>query len=382
MKTYDYIIAGGGASGLLMAYRFARDSWYDDKEILIIEKGGKRENDRTWCYWEEGKGEFDSILFHTWEQGLFRSDQELEFEFAPYRYKMLRSKPFYEYMRSVIGKRNNIEILQAHVEGIEEKESGGVRVKTDQGYREAHRCLNSILDARPVLKQQRYPLILQHFIGWFVETEKPVFDPARMTFMDFSVPQKGNTRFMYVLPFSANYALVEYTLFSAETLEEQEYENSIRDYLDDLGAGQYTIVEKEQGRIPMTCYPFEKENSRDLLHIGTAGGWTKPSTGYTFMNTITYSERLSEFMKKDLPLHRFPKRDRFWYYDLLLIDVLYHRNEMGKKIFGMMFKNNPVSKIMRFLDNRTRLSDELRIILTTPTPPFLKALLKRISGGF
>jgi lycopene beta-cyclase len=31
----------------------------------------------------------------------------------------------------------------------------------------------------------------------------------------------------------------------------------------------------------MTCYPLEK-NTQRVLNIGTAGGWTKASTGYTF----------------------------------------------------------------------------------------------------
>ena len=32
----------------------------------------------------------------------------------------------------------------------------------------------------------------------------------------------------------------------------------------------------------MTCYPFERKNTSKILNIGTAGGWTKPSSGYTF----------------------------------------------------------------------------------------------------
>ena len=42
-------------------------------------------------------------------------------------------------------------------------------------------------------------------------------------FMNFDIPQIGNTRFMYLLPFSPTKALVEYTLFSKDLLEKEEY---------------------------------------------------------------------------------------------------------------------------------------------------------------
>ena len=42
MIKYDYIILGGGASGLMMAYRMVSDSYFDDKSILIIDQEKKR----------------------------------------------------------------------------------------------------------------------------------------------------------------------------------------------------------------------------------------------------------------------------------------------------------------------------------------------------
>jgi len=103
--------------------------------------------------------------------------------------------------------------------------------------------------------------------------------------MDFSVEQQGNTRFMYVLPTSSTEALLEYTLFSKDLLSKDEYENEIETYLHKLGITEYEIVEKEQGTIPMTSYQFWKHNTKNILNIGSAGGWTKASTGYTFKNT-------------------------------------------------------------------------------------------------
>jgi len=91
---------------------------------------------------------------------------------------------------------------------------------------------------------------------------------------------------MYVLPTSANEALLEYTLFSKDLLAKEEYETEIQNYIQKLGITEYEIIEKEQGNIPMTCYPFWQHNSKNILNIGSAGGWTKASTGYTFKNTV------------------------------------------------------------------------------------------------
>ena len=68
---YDYIISGSGCAGLSLLYRLLKDPTLNTKKILVIDKTEKKINDRTWCYWEKGKGLFESIVTHEW--------QELEF---------------------------------------------------------------------------------------------------------------------------------------------------------------------------------------------------------------------------------------------------------------------------------------------------------------
>ena len=61
MTQSSYIILGAGASGLLLAYRMSLYSYFDDKSILIIDHKKDKGNDKTWCYWEEGEGEWDQL---------------------------------------------------------------------------------------------------------------------------------------------------------------------------------------------------------------------------------------------------------------------------------------------------------------------------------
>ena len=62
-----------------------------------------------------------------------------------------------------------------------------------------------------MVNQKRYPVLQQHFMGWFIKRKRHIFDDSVATFMDFNLPQNGNTRFMYVLPIDKKTALFEYT---------------------------------------------------------------------------------------------------------------------------------------------------------------------------
>ena len=92
---FDYIICGGGASGLLLVFRICNDPYFTGKSILLIEKDAKNTNDRTWCFWEPKSGKFDALLHHKWALGNFKSnDFTFDFDFTPLEYKMLRSASF------------------------------------------------------------------------------------------------------------------------------------------------------------------------------------------------------------------------------------------------------------------------------------------------
>ena len=130
----------------------------------------------------------------------------------------------------------------------------------------------------------------------------------------------------------------------------------------------------------MTCYPFFKKNTDSFIKIGTAGGWTKPSTGYTVKNSIDKIDLIISYLKKDKPLSKINFKNRFWYYDLLFLDVLIDSKGKGSKVFSDLFKNNDPIKIFKFLDERTSFTEELSIFLSVNVFVFLKSLIKRISN--
>jgi lycopene beta-cyclase len=377
-KKYDYIILGSGLSGLLTTFRMANDPWFDDKSILIIDKEIKNQNDRTWCFWEEPNGEFDSILSKTWEKAFIgNQDFQQSFEMNPYLYKMIRSSDFYKLVFDRISSKSNFTFINDEILSWKTIENS-VEVNGKNQTYTSNFLLNSFFDVNPILKQKKYPYLKQHFIGWFIKTKESIFDDSEVKFMDFTIEQDGNTRFMYVLPTSKTEALFEYTLFSEELLEKSIYEKSIEKYLQNLGITDYEIVEKEAGNIPMTCFPFHKQNSERVLFIGTAGGWTKASTGFTFFNSKKQSEKLVQFLKNNQNLSKFHQKNRYWFYDLILLEVLHQNNELGAHLFGTLFQKNSIQNIFKFLNEEGTIFSDLKVMLTLPKWIFIKATFRAL----
>ncbi|MBG6060856.1 lycopene beta-cyclase [Flavobacterium sp. CG_9.1] len=374
MKQYDYIFTGAGLSALMTVYKMVQSCSFAGSSILILDENTKKTNDRTWCFWKTQDSAWEPSISKKWDLALFANENfRRDLHLKPYQYNMAKGLDFYNQVFDLLSKQDNITFLHQKVLAIEESETI-VLVQTEKDSFSCSKLFNSIYNNQKAVSQTKYPLLQQHFIGWFIKSEQPVFNPEQATFMDFSVEQKGNTRFMYVLPTSKTEALLEYTLFSHQHLKKEEYENEIQHYIEKLGITNYEILEKEQGSIPMTCFPFWKANTKNVLNIGTSGGWTKASTGYTFKNSDKKSTELVAFLQRETDFRKFHKRSKFWFYDLLLLDILDRKNELGSHIFSSMFKKGNPSLIFKFLDEETSLIEDIKVILKCPKTLFIKAI--------
>lgn len=377
MQHYNYIFTGTGLAALLTVNELIYSGKIQDKSILLIDANPKKTNDRTWCFWDDSNL-FETIISKKWKTTLFANENfRKQLNIEPYHYKMIQGLDLYNFIFKEISKHKNIHFLQEKV--IDFSDLGNhCLVKTEETSFTCNQVFNSIFNRNLVTSQKKYPLLQQHFVGWFIKSKEPAFDENAATFMDFSVKQKGNTRFMYVLPTSKNEALIEYTLFSKDLLFIEEYETEIELYIKSLGITEYEIIEKEQGNIPMTSYPFWKNNTKSIIHIGSAGGWTKASTGFTFKNATKKSKELVSFLNSESDFTKFYKKNKFWFYDLLFIDVLYKDNSIGLELFSGLFKDKKSGLILKFLDEETSLFEDLKVILKCPKIPFIEALFGRI----
>lgn len=380
-KQYDIIVCGAGMSGLSLAYRAAKAGIWDNYNILIIDKDTKTKNDRTWCFWDKSTSPFEEIVSHKWDDMLFFSNDgsKIPLDNGDYSYKMIRSIDFYNHTLEYLKAQPNITFLNNSVKSISNK-NNEVEILTESSSFTSKFCFNSLFE-QPKLNHND-TFLLQHFKGIVIETEKPCFDSKQIHLMDFRTGQENGNTFFYVLPTSINTALVEYTLFSEKLLDREVYDQKLKEYINEvLGIEDYKVIESEFGIIPMTDYKFNRYEG-NIVNIGSAGGDTRGSTGYTFSNTQrTVDNIITSFKSNGTPFFKqehISKKHKI--YDSTMLQVLAEGKYKGHQLFTDMFSKVKASDIFAFLDSESNLSQDIKniksLIPNYFIKPFFKALRK------
>ena len=372
---YDFIVVGAGSAGLQLILGFLDSAEFKTARILILDKDQKTVSDKTWCFWEEGKGRYDEIIYRKWDSGSFYSDNlEVKLDMGKYSYKMIRSLDFYNHARKIIANNVNVEWKYEEVESI--TPDGTVSTK-DNIY-----IGNYVFDSRvePTFDDDVKSIkLLQHFLGWTVRFEEDTFDPHSFTMMDFRENKEENTSFTYVLPLDSRTALIEFTLFSHELLDHKKYEYYLKNYIEKvLKKDKYEIIDVEKGVIPMSTYPFHHAHQHNLMKIGTAGGWVKPSSGYSFRISQDFIGQLIANLNREKKPWKGVAKGKHRFYDAIVLEVMDEDNAKGKQIFETMYSQLPANLIFKFLDERTTLSEDLRIMSKFTNMTFAKAFFKQL----
>ena len=213
----------------------------------------------------------------------------------------------------------------------------------------------------------------QHFCGVEIETQKNIFDDGIFNLMDFDCDQRESVHFFYTLPYSKTKALVETTWLSKMNDRSQmDYDHQIKNYIETkLNLKKYKITYKEEGAIPL-FYPTYEE-TKNKINIGTAGGMTRLSTGYTFLNIQEHSKYIRKNFENISNTKRYEINKKYQFLDGIFLSVLKKNPEMMPSIFFKMFNASPKT-VIKFLSNKSNFFDDLTIILKMPTLTFIKAL--------
>ena len=376
---YDYIIAGSGCAGLSLLYKILQTPSLQNKSILVIDKDQKKSNDRTWCFWEKNPGPFESIVYAKWNKLEFLStDFKKELNLESYTYKMIQGIDFYNFVINYAKKFKNVSFVQESINSIDNIDKKAV-LKTTKNRYTANYIFNSTNLFNPKINEQNS--LLQHFKGWVIKTEKPVFNPEIGRLMDFRVSQENGATFMYVLPTSATEALVEYTLFSPRVLDKEVYTLELNKYIkEELKIDNYTLIHQESGVIPMSLEKFEQNPKLNVINIGTSGGYTKGSSGYTFQfiqkNII---EIINNLVEGNNIIQQTSFKNKYYQWtDRTLIDVLLSNKLTGKDVFTKMFQKVPAEKILAFLGNESSFIEDLKVFTSFPVKPFLTSGIKQL----
>ena len=215
--------------------------------------------------------------------------------------------------------------------------------------------------------------IWQHFYGIEIETNENFFNDNTLNLMDFDCEQRNSVHFFYVLPLSKNKAIIETTWLSKEDDSLKDYKSQIKSYINYLGIKDYKINFKEEGAIPLFHLLNEKEKNK--INIGTAGGMTRLSTGYTFLNIQEHSKYIRMNIENIENTKKYEIGKKYQLLDKIFLRVLEKYPEKMPDIFSNMF-NTSSNTVIKFLSNKSNIFQDLSIILKMPKFIFIKTLLK------
>ncbi|MDB9747088.1 lycopene cyclase family protein, partial [Candidatus Pelagibacter sp.] len=252
MKEFDYIIIGGGCSGLSLAYELEIHEKLKDKTLAIIEPREKYKKDKTWSFWKVTAHNFDDCVKKSWENFSINIPKKTHhLECVGYPYQSVDSGLFYDKIISKLKENKNISFLK-DLKEINSKNS-------------------FVFNSVPLIKKDHRNL-WQHFYGVEIESQNNFFEDGIFNLMDFDCDQRESVHFFYTLPYSKTKALVETTWLSKmNDSSQKDYDNQIKDYIENhLNLKNYKITYKEEGAIPLFYPSYEQEKNK--INIGTAGG--------------------------------------------------------------------------------------------------------------
>jgi len=355
MKEFDYIIIGGGCSGLSLAYELEINNKLENRSLAIIEPRTEYKRDKTWSFWKTINHNFEDCVIKSWNNfSINTSSKSLEIKTKRFPYQAINSELFYKKINNELSKNNNIHFFK----NINEINTNNSLV------------FNSV----PATGADKSKL-WQHFLGVEIETEKNIFDTKIINLMDFNCEQRGCVHFFYTLPFTGNKALIETTWISKlDDNSLRDYNSQIEKYVkNNLGIKNYKINYKEEGAIPL-FYPIQLSEHKKI-NIGSAGGMTRLSTGYTFLNIQEHSKYIRENIDKIESVKTFAIGKKYRFLDDIFLKVLEKYPKKMPNIFLKMFIGSS-NTVIKFLSNKSNIFEDLLIILKMPKWIFIKSLFR------
>lgn len=381
------LIGGGGAAHCLLHALAAAGVRLS---VAVLDPVMHHGNDRTWCFWDGGESPIEAAVSRRWSALRVVGPDGDEHELAPVSYAMVRSADFYRDVRrrvdpaeangaggpvgATIGPQ--VRWIPAAVRairpvGADRADTGAaVRLDTDAGEVTAR----WVFDSRPRPPDRPgTTTLLQHFRGRWLTGDR--LEQTAATLMDFTVRQPASgLAFGYLLPVDRQHALVEYTVFSRSRLASAEYDAALDRLGDRLGVAGATVESTEDGVIPMTDGRFARRVAPRVYRLGTAGGATRPATGYTFATMLRQATVVAARLAAGVePVPPRPYPARHLRYDAILLRAMDRGLVDGPRLFTDLLTRHPPARILAFLDGTSGRRDEARILAGTPIPAMIRA---------
>lgn len=368
-QKFDIGIIGAGLSGLTLGNSLLSKKI---KNFILIEKNTHLKNDKTYSFWS-GPGLFDIKKSFSvkpkkeWSQIEIKvKNKSYKIDLGSYRYACYSSESILDELYKKITKEG-IKVERGQSINHVKKNQDGWEIKL----KNKKILLKNVIDSRPnKIFDDKYPSLKQVFVGSEIISNQNIFDENVVTLMDFSESNK-NVIFTYILPFSKNKALIETTFFSSEINFKQVGK------IHNLTLKKFDIKEitrTEQAVLPMSPY-IDRKIEEQYFRIGNFGGASRPASGYAFTRIALWANQIKT--KKEFCYDMIHHKENYLtnWLDKIFLSVLRSNPKKAPEIFKVFFTKVPISSVIRFLSDQSRLVDYFVIILKLPKLAMLRGLI-------
>jgi lycopene beta-cyclase len=380
---YDLIIIGAGAAGLSLL--LALDDAEYIQSVKLVERSLGPKNDRIWSFWNNDSVPryLKAIVTQEWQKWEISVDDCNYPMSHPYhRYCSIRSESLMNLAQQRVQAKTHFDIeFDSDVISVESTSEHAL-VTTKSGQLTAR----WVVDTRPPPLKTHHDGLLQCFYGEEIVTDSDVFNSSTVKLMQQLASSELGIEFIYILPFSPNHALVEFTCFSPTIIERTILQARLKSRMHDIiGSQDYKVERHECAVLPMYSINENTNNkNKRLIYGGIAGGAMRASTGYSFLACQRWAKQCAtELSSKPLLSATFslspftPIGSVYQKMDRLMLAVLRNDMHIGVTIFLQMFKKVNPERFVRFMTEQATIIDFICIIWAMPKSAFLRVFLFR-----
>lgn len=374
-NRFDLVIVGGGLSGALIAWRLKTRR--PELNIRLIEKGDTLGGNHTWSFHEtdlprETLEWIKPLIAHRWARQEVRFPTHRRMLDTPYC--SVESRDLHAAVAPTLGPetivRGDVVALNASSVTLDDQRT---------------LYADGVIDARGQRGFDQLILGYQKFVGAVFKFKKPHGLDAPII-MDATVPQIDGYRFVYVLPFTDNTALVEDTYYADGSVVDLDAKmQRLRSYCADQGWEIDSLLRTEQGVLPVAMggniEAHLAEGVEGVAAAGLRAGLFHPLTGYSLPDAAALADHISALDDLSGPsIEAFARSYavKAWYnrgFYRMLSRFLFDAAEPNERYVVMQrfYKlNRPL--IERFYAARSMPHDKLRVLAGKPPVNFFKAV--------
>jgi len=353
MALFDHIFLGSGLAAHLKALRLVRKK--KGLKLLFLDQKDPTKLSHSWCYWQKSAHIPEHLVERKWNKMTIAfQDIKTNVDIHMCPYQLVMSHSYLKHIQQELKKKGRC--CFSFSEPVCQVKGNDVET-TKRNY--FGRC---VWDSRLRLDEFEPNTLMQDFLECKVRVGKPIWDPEKVTLMDF-IPFKGGVYFLYLLPLDTQTAFVTPTAFTLTPLTVECHKNLMIKYLTErysLHCDDITIERSIRAQIPMGFL------SHPSTKIGLAGGQVRASTGYTFWHHL-----------RELDMGNFaPNKKWDQWMDRLFLNLIKERPSMMPQLFVRLFQRCPPESLIRFLQGDGSILDRLQVMKALPKTPFLKQVIR------